>query len=184
MMSLGSKALELIQVALRWYVIAWGLLVGYLAFLALALGLGVPLYFYLRESPAWRLFDVRAVLLPVPCTAFVYWLMGLEPRHPRALLLALSFLVVLGASSIPVFGIERGLGLLGAAAAYAAFKFERRWLAQTTALALGAMLVGFEVRAWYDASLERQAAAANCEARGGRLVPSRIPGERFCLERR
>lgn len=180
-MSWSSKAFELLLVAVRWYVIAWGLLVGYLALLCLLAGLGVPLYFYLQESQGWRLFEIQAVLLPIVGTAFVYWLMEPEHRHPRAVVLALSMLVSLGTTSIPVLGMECGLGLLGAGVAYTAFKFERRWLAQTITLALGAMLVGFEVRAWYDTSLERRDAVANCEAKGGVLGFRRIRGELVCL---
>ncbi|HEY6723699.1 MAG TPA: hypothetical protein VI197_06685 [Polyangiaceae bacterium] len=181
MRALGSKALELLLVAVRWYVIGWVLLVGYLVLLCLAVGLGVPLYFYLHESHAWRLLDVQAFLLPVACTAFAYWLMDLEPRYPRAVALALATLVILGTTSFTFFGIERALGLSGAAATYTVFQLGRRRLAQTLALALGAMLVGFEIRAWYDMSLERQEATARCEAKAGVLVRRHIRGELVCL---
>jgi len=181
MRALVSKALELVLVAARWYVIAWALLVGYLLLLCLVVGLGVPLYFYAHESQAWRLLDIQAFLLPVACTACVYWLMEPARRHPTAVALALATLILLGTTSFTLFGIERALGLLGAVTAYAAFKWEQRRLAQTIVLALGAMLVGFEARAWHDSSLERRETATNCEAEGGVLVRRRFRGELVCL---
>lgn len=196
MTSPGSKPRGLPWLAARCLVIALGLCSVVLMVLPMVLAVGSLLYLaprawelYLssRGWEGWRLFEVQEVVVPVSCTALVYWLMGPEHRHPRAVLLALSFLVLIGARSITFFSIERGVALLTVIAAYAAFKFERRWLARTITLALGAMLAAFELCAVYEEYLEqklRREHFASCEAQNGVLAVGAMANQLICLMRR
>lgn len=181
MTSWGSKAFEWFLIAVRWYIVAWVLCVGFWLLLSLVAAIAL-LYIFSIESPEWRLFEGRALLLPMVCTAFVCWLMAPQHRHPKAVLLALALLITIGATNIRYFSVERGLGMLGAIAAYLAFRFERRWLAQTLALALGAMLVGCEARAWFDASTVGRRVIDRCDAKGGLVVMTFRSRSLFCID--
>lgn len=176
MTQLGTK-----RFAVLWQVVLCCVLQVVFVLVVSGLGLVVGYQVFWRQEHSW-LSVLLPLLLPLILTACVCCLARPAfQRHSGTLLMLLLTLVTSGISSTPWLGT--GVALLLAGAVFVAFKLQHWWVAQTITLALGALTVGSEARAGYDAKVEprdaRAEAARICRAVGGAMVSHR-DGMWFC----